>query len=77
MHESWEDNISEEGQWAKINMDRKRSSYIEKDRFEKSQKHCSTGDRAADLNIHYEVPVSAKLPFVRFTNPASTVGLQC
>jgi hypothetical protein len=34
-HESWEDNISEEEQWAKINVDRKRSSYTEKDSFEK------------------------------------------
>jgi hypothetical protein len=30
MHESWEDNISEGEKWAKINTDRKRSSYIEK-----------------------------------------------
>jgi hypothetical protein len=43
MHESWEDNISEEEQWAKINTDRKRSSYIEKDCFEKSHNYCSTG----------------------------------
>jgi hypothetical protein len=39
----WEDNISEEEQWAKINIDRKRSSYIE-GCFEKSHKYCSTGD---------------------------------
>jgi hypothetical protein len=44
IHESWEDNISEEEQWAKINIDRKRSSCIEKDCFEKSQNYCSTGD---------------------------------
>jgi hypothetical protein len=31
------DNISEEEQWAKINIDRKRSSYIEKDYVEKSE----------------------------------------
>jgi hypothetical protein len=36
IHESWEDNISEEEQWVKINIDRKRSSYIEKDCFEKN-----------------------------------------
>jgi hypothetical protein len=35
IHESWEENISEEEQWAKISIDRKRSSYIEKDCFEK------------------------------------------
>jgi hypothetical protein len=28
IHESWEDSISEEEQWVKINIDRKRSSYI-------------------------------------------------
>jgi hypothetical protein len=32
-HSSWED-ISKEEQWAKIDTDRKRSSYIEKDCFE-------------------------------------------
>jgi hypothetical protein len=35
IHESWDDRISEEEQWAKINMDRERSSYIKKDCFEK------------------------------------------
>jgi hypothetical protein len=45
---SWEDNFREEEQWAKINMDRKISSYIEKDCFVKSQNCCST----AELNIH-------------------------
>jgi hypothetical protein len=30
-----EDTISEEEQWTKINVDSKRSSYIEKDCFEK------------------------------------------
>jgi hypothetical protein len=32
-------NISKEEEWAKINIDRKRSSYIEKDCFEKSQNY--------------------------------------
>jgi hypothetical protein len=54
MHESWGDNISEEEQWAKINSDRKRSSYTEKDCFEKPQNYCSTGDRTAELNIHLQ-----------------------
>jgi hypothetical protein len=31
MHESWEDNINKEKLWEKINIDRKMSSYIEKD----------------------------------------------
>jgi hypothetical protein len=59
MQESWEVNISEEEQWAKINTDRKRSSYIEKDYFEKSHNYCSTVDRP-ELNIHLEDPVSTK-----------------
>jgi hypothetical protein len=37
MHESWEENVSKEGQWDKFSIDRKRLSYIEKDYFEKSQ----------------------------------------
>jgi hypothetical protein len=36
IHESQEDNISEEQQGAKINIDRNTSSHIEKDCFEKS-----------------------------------------
>jgi hypothetical protein len=60
MHESWEDNVSEEEEWEKIIFDRKRSSYIEKDCFEKSQNYCSTGDRTAELNIYLEDPVSTK-----------------
>jgi hypothetical protein len=54
IHESWEDNISEEEQWVKINIDKKKSSYIEKDCFKKSQNYCSTGDRTAELNIRLE-----------------------
>jgi hypothetical protein len=60
MHESWEENFSKEEQWTKINTDRKRSSYIEKYCFEKSQNCCCTGDRIAELNIHLEDPVSTK-----------------
>jgi hypothetical protein len=48
-------------QRAKINIDIKRSSYIEKDRFKKSHNNCSTGDRTAELIIHLEDhPVSTK-----------------
>jgi hypothetical protein len=36
IHEPWEDNISEEEQWAKISSDTATSSYIEKACFEKS-----------------------------------------
>jgi hypothetical protein len=46
--------------WAKIDIDRKKSSYIEKDCFEKSMNYCSTGYRTAELNIHLEDPVSIK-----------------
>jgi predicted transcriptional regulator len=53
-------NINEEELWAKINTDRKRSSYIEKDYFAKSHNYCSTGERTAELNIHLEDPVSTK-----------------
>jgi hypothetical protein len=59
VHESWKDNISEEEQWTKINIDTKRSSYVEKDCFEQSD-NCSTGERTAELNIHLENPVSTK-----------------
>jgi hypothetical protein len=58
---------------GKINTDRKRSSYTEKDCFEKSQNYCSTGDSRTD--IHLEDPVSTTSD-VSFTNPTSTVGLQ-
>jgi hypothetical protein len=40
-----EDNINEEEQWTKFNIDRKRSSYIEKDCFEKSRMYGSEGGR--------------------------------
>jgi hypothetical protein len=60
IHELWEDNISEEEQWAKINIDRNRSSNNEKDCFGKSQNYCSTGNRTAELNIHLGDPVSTK-----------------
>jgi hypothetical protein len=32
IHKSWGDKISEEEQWVKINIDRKRLSYTEKDK---------------------------------------------
>jgi hypothetical protein len=48
-HESWEDNISNEEEWAKINIDRRRSSCIE-DSFEKSHDYCSTGDSRTDCS---------------------------
>jgi hypothetical protein len=48
--ESWEDNIGEEEQWAKIDIERKRSSYIEKDCFEKSHNYCSTGESRTEYS---------------------------
>jgi hypothetical protein len=46
--------------WAKIDIDRKRALCIEKDCLEKSLNYCNTGDRTAELNIHFEDPVSTK-----------------
>jgi hypothetical protein len=57
IHKSWEDNISEEEQWVKINTDRKRLLYNENDGSEKSYKYCSIGNREGELNID---PVSTK-----------------
>jgi hypothetical protein len=37
-----------------INIDRKRSSYIEKDCSKTPQNYCSTGNRTAELNVHVE-----------------------
>jgi hypothetical protein len=53
-----EDNISEEKLWAKINIVRKRSSYIEKDYFEKLQ--TTAKQVKAELNIYLEDTVSTK-----------------
>jgi hypothetical protein len=46
IRESWEDNISEEEQWVKINIHRR----TEKGCFEKSQKYCSTGDSRTEYS---------------------------
>jgi hypothetical protein len=43
-------NISEEERWAKMRIDGNRSSYIEKDCFEKSQNYCSTGDSRTEYS---------------------------
>jgi hypothetical protein len=51
----------EEVQWAKIDNDRNRSSYIEKDCFEKSPNYCSAGDRTTELDIHLEDPIFIKI----------------
>jgi hypothetical protein len=39
---------------VEIDINRNRTSSIEKDCFEKSQNYCSTGDRTAELNIHLD-----------------------
>jgi hypothetical protein len=44
IHESYEYNISEEEWWVKIDVERKRLTYIQKDYFEKSQDYRSTGE---------------------------------
>jgi hypothetical protein len=77
MHESWEDNISEEEQWAKVNIDKNRQSYIKKDCFEKSHNYCSTGERTAELSMHIlKILFPQKLSDVSFANPTTTVGLK-
>jgi hypothetical protein len=43
-------NNSEEEELAKIKTDKKRSSYIEKDCFEKSQNYCSTADSRTEYS---------------------------
>jgi hypothetical protein len=45
---------------GKINIDRKRLSYIQKACFEKSQNYSGRDDRTSELNIHLQVPVSTK-----------------
>jgi hypothetical protein len=53
IHEYWEGNNSKEEQWAKINIDRKRSSYTEKDCLKKN--HTTTAEQVTEkLNIHLE-----------------------
>jgi hypothetical protein len=49
-HESWEDNIREEVQWAEINTNRERSSYNVNDYFEKLQNYCSIGDSRTEYS---------------------------
>jgi hypothetical protein len=49
----WRGTVGESQHWQ-------RSSYTEKDCFEKSHNYCSTGEGAAELNIHLEDPVSTK-----------------
>jgi hypothetical protein len=71
IHESGEDNISEEERLAKINIDRNRSSYIEKDCSEKSQNYCSRTEYSPWRPCFHK-----KLSDVSFTNPTSTVWLQ-
>jgi hypothetical protein len=70
-----EDNISEEEHGEKINISRKRTSYFEKDCFEKSHNYSyySTGNRTAELNLLLENPVSTKT-FLRELHESSTEG---
>jgi transposase len=44
----------------KSTLTQKRSSYIVKDCFEKSQNYCRASDRTANLNIHLKDTVSTK-----------------
>jgi hypothetical protein len=77
MYESWEDNISQEEQWAKHNINRNRSSYyIEKDCFEKWQNYCSTLNSRTKYVFISKTLFPQKLYDVSFTNPTFTAGLQ-
>jgi hypothetical protein len=76
IHESWEDNINEEEQWAKINIDRKRLSYIEKECLKKSHNYCSTRDSRSEFVFILKTLFPQKLPDVSFANPAPMVGPQ-
>jgi hypothetical protein len=67
-------HISEEKQSVKFNIDKKRSSHIEEDCFEKSYNYCNTGDSRTENLL--KVLFLQKLSDVSFTNPTSTVGLQ-
>jgi hypothetical protein len=44
MHKSWVDITSEKEQWTRMNIDRKRSLYVEKHCLKKLQNYCSIGD---------------------------------
>jgi hypothetical protein len=57
-HESWEDNVKEEEQLAKINIDRKTSSYNERECL---KNHRSTGTQVTpELYIQFEYPDSTE-----------------
>jgi hypothetical protein len=60
IHESWKDNISKEEQWAKINIERKRSLSIEKDCLKHHRTSAALGDWTVELNVHLGDPVSIK-----------------
>jgi hypothetical protein len=58
---------------VKINIDRKRSSYIDKECFEISHNYRSTGDSKTDYLFILKALFSHKLSDVSFTNPTSTI----
>jgi hypothetical protein len=57
-------------------LDRKRSLYIEKGCFEKSQNYCSTGDSGTEYVFVLKTLFPQKLSDVSFTNPTRKVWLQ-
>jgi hypothetical protein len=65
IQEPWQGKISKEEPWAKVNTDRKRSSYIQKDYFERTE-----------CTLVFKILFPQRLSDVNFTNPISTVGLQ-
>jgi hypothetical protein len=72
IHESWEDNISKEEKWAKINTERKYRRIL---RRTVTKNQASTAAQVtAELNIRLQF--SQKVSDVSFTNPTFTAGLQ-
>jgi hypothetical protein len=65
-----------EKQWAKINNDRKRSSYIEKICLEISKNYCSTSDRRAELTFILTTAFPRQMSDKSFTDPTFTIGPQ-
>jgi hypothetical protein len=63
-------------QWAKINIDKKRSLYIEKDWFKKLHNYCNTGELQQNWILISKTLFEQNLSDVGFTNLTSMVQLQ-
>jgi hypothetical protein len=63
-------------QWAKTNIEKKRSLYTEKNCFEISDNYCSTGDSRTEYVLILKTLFPQKPSNVSVTNSTSTIGLQ-